>query len=290
MKTNKKFVRNCKIHRDCGVMSESLINFKSIDGLELEGTLRVTNNPTKFAVLFVHGITVDREEDGFYTQFAQKMDNISATSFRFDLRGHGSSQGEYEKITLGKVIDDIDSAVNELQKHVPSNTPLIIIAASFSGGLASNWAFENSNKVNSLILLNPLLNYSEHLLFSKWFWVNEEISVKGNELLETQGWLPHGEFRMGPKLIDELSHLKSFGKIKYPSIPILVVHGNKDSIVSFEIAQKYSDSIENSTFEIIDGADHGFTSINDETLLHPDTIHFRYIVFEKVCKWINDNA
>jgi len=271
-------------------MSESLINFKSADGLLLEGTLRITKGSTKFAVLFVHGITVNREEDGFYTQFAKKMDSISAISFRFDLRGHGSSQGKYEEITLEKVFDDIDAAISELQKHVPSNTPLIIIAASFSGGLASNWAFENSNKMNSLILLNPLLNYSEHMLFSKWFWVNDEISIKGNELLKTQGWLPHGEFRMGPKLIDELSNLKSFEKIKCPSIPILVIHGNKDHVVSFEIAQKFSDSNDNSTFEIIDGADHGFTSVNDENLSHPDTIHFRDIVFEKVFKWIYENT
>jgi len=266
-----------------------LINFRSKDGLVLEGTLRITKGPTKFVILFVHGITVDREEDGFYTEFAKKMDSISAISFRFDLRGHGVSQGKYEELTLAEVINDIDSAVNELQKHVPPHTPLIIIAASFSGGLASNWTFENSNKVHSLVLLNPLFNYSKHMLFSKWFWVNEEISVKGNELLKTQGWLPHREFRMGPKLIDELSHLKSFEKIKYPSIPTLVVHGNKDSVVSFEIAQKYSDSNNNSTFEIINGADHGFTSPNDDSLSHPDTIHFRGIVFEKVINWIRDN-
>jgi len=127
------------------------------------------------------------------------------------------------------------------------------------------------------------------MLFSKWFWVNEEISVKGNELLKTQGWLPHRKFRMGPKLIDELSHLKSFEKTKYSSIPTLVVHGNKDSVVSFEIAQKYSDLNKNSTFEIINGADHGFTSPNDDSQSHPDTIHFRDIVFEKVINWIRDN-
>ena len=103
------------------------------------------------------------------------MDNISAISLRFDLRGHGASQGKYNEITLAAVINDIDSAVNEFQKHVPSHIPLIIIAASFSGGLASYWAFENSNKIHSIVLLNPVLNYGEHMLFSKWFWNNDEI-------------------------------------------------------------------------------------------------------------------
>lgn len=271
-------------------MSESLINFKSTDGLALNGTLRITKDQTKFAILFVHGITVDREEDGFYTQFAKKMDSISATSLRFDLRSHGTSQGKYEELSLEGVINDIDSAVNELRKHVSTHTPLIIIAASFSGGLSSFWASENSNKIQSLILLNPVLDYSGHMLFSKWFWENDKISAKGNELLKTQGWLPHREFRMGSKLIDELSHSQSFEKMECPSIPILIVHGNKDSVVSFEIAQKYSDSNINSTFEIIDGADHGFTSPNDDDLSHPDTIHFRDIVFEKVFRWINDNT
>ncbi len=167
-------------------MSESLINFKSMDGLALKGTLRIKKDPAKFAILFVHGITVDREEDGFYTQFAKKMDSISAISLRFDLRCHGASQGKYEDLTLAGVINDVDSAVHELQKHAPSNIPLIIIAASFSGGLTSYWAFENSNKIHSIVLLNPVLNYGEHMLFSKWFWNNDEISVKGTELLKTQ--------------------------------------------------------------------------------------------------------
>jgi len=271
-------------------MSESLINFKSMDGFALKGTLRITKDPAKFAILFVHGITVDREEDGFYTQFAKKMDSISAISLRFDLRCHGASQGRYEDLTLAGVINDVDSAVNELQKHAPSHIPLIIIAASFSGGLTSYWAFENSNKIHSLVLLNPVLNYGKHMLFSKWFWNNDEISVKGSEILKTQGWLPHGAFRMGAKLLDELSNLKLFEKMKYPPIPILVVHGSKDSTVSFEIAQEYSNSNNNSTFVIITGADHGFTSPNDDNLSHPDTIHFRDIVFEKVFKWISDSA
>ncbi len=269
-------------------MSESLINFQSKDGLQLEGTLRTTKDSTKVAILFVHGITVDREEDGFYTQFAKKMDDISAMSFRFDLRGHGTSQGKYEELTLAGVINDIDSAVNEIRIHVPIHVPLIIIAASFSGGLASNWAVKNSNKIHALVLLNPLLDYGEHMLFSKEFWEDDEISLKGNEILKTQGWLPHREFRMGSELIDELSNIQSFEKMECPSIPILVVHGNKDSIVSFEIAQKYSNSNKNSTFVTINGADHGFTSPNDDNLSHPDTIHFRDIIFEKVTKWISE--
>ena len=218
------------------------------------------------------------------------MDAICAISFRFDLRGHGTSQGTYEELTLAGIINDIDSAVNELQKHVLTQTPLIIIAASFSGGLSSYWAFENSNKIHSLVLLNPLLDYSEHMLFSKWFWNNDEISVKGNEILKAQEWLPHREFRMSSNLISELSNLKSFEKMKHLSNPVLVIHGNKDGVVSFEIAKEYSNSNNNSTFVTIDGADHGFTSSNDDDLSHPDTIHFRNIVFEKVIKWIIDNA
>jgi hypothetical protein len=269
-------------------MSESLINFQSKDGLQLEGTLRITRDSTKIAILFVHGITVDREEDGFYTQFAKKMDDLSAMSFRFDLRGHGTSQGKYEDLTLAGVINDIDSAVNEIRVHVPIHVPLVIIAASFSGGLASNWALKNSNKIHALVLLNPLLDYGEHMLFSKGFWENDQISFKGNEILKTQGWLPHGEFRMGSELIDELSNIQSFEKMGSPSIPILVIHGNKDCIVPFEIAQKYSNSNQNSTFVTINGADHGFTSPNDDNLSHPDTIHFRDIIFKKVIKWISE--
>ena len=265
---------------------EESTTFYSLDGYRLEGTFRNVPNP-KHAILLVHGITVTREEDGFYTEFAKKLDKLSSTSLRFDLRCHGSSEGEYENLTLSGVINDIDAAVKELQKKIPSKIPLTIIATSFGGGLSAYWASEHIDKIHSLVLLNPLLDYGKRMLFDKEFW-NDEISDKYIKILNNQGWLPHGDFKMGHNLINELIYIKPYEKIAKLTIPILTIHGNNDKMVSFDIAKKYCKQNNNRTFVEIDGADHGFTSPGDDDLTHTDTTFFRNMVYDKTLRWINE--
>lgn len=270
-------------------MNEIPVTFYSMDGLRLEGTFAMPDKPIKHLILLVHGITVDREEDGFYTEFAKKLDGIDAATFRFDLRSHGSSEGTYEQLTLSGVINDIDSAVREIRNRVPYSIPLTIIAASFGGGLSAYWASEHPNEINSLVLLNPLLDYGKRMLFAKPFWDNHKLTKEGADTLAKQGWLSHGDFHMGRDLINELLHIKPYEKMQSLLLPILTIHGDKDSMVPFEIAKLYATPNKRSSFIPLNGADHGFTSPDDEDFKHPDTIAFRNVVFNKVLKWIIDN-
>src|SRR3990172_8759763 len=164
-------------------MTENSITFFSMDGFCLKGTFSAPTKQITHAVLFVHGITVDREEDGFYTEFSKKLDNIDVASFRFDLRAHGSSDGKYEQLTLLGVINDINSAVQEIRKHIPASVPLSIIAASFGGGLSAYWVSANMNEINTLILLNPLLDYGKRMLFTKPFWNENKLTKEGAKTL-----------------------------------------------------------------------------------------------------------
>lgn len=270
-------------------MSESQISFHSVDGFRLDGTLRKSDSETKHAILLVHGITVTREEHGIYTEFAKKLDELSATSLRFDLRCHGSSEGKSEELTLLGVINDIDSAVKEIRKNVPSDVPLTIIAASFGGGLSAYWASEHIDEIHSLVLLNPLLDFGSRMLFSKPFWNNGKLSLEGIETLKKQGWLPHRNFKMGRELINELLYIKPYEKMDKLHIPVLTIHGDHDSMIPFEITKKYCTSNNQCSFVTIKGADHGFKNPEDKDFTHPDTIRFRRIVFENILKWISEN-
>jgi uncharacterized protein len=270
-------------------MKEIPITFHSMDGFRLEGTLGLPDGSIKYAVLLVHGITVDREEDGFYTEFSRRLDSIDAATFRFDLRCHGSSEGTYEQLTLAGVVNDINSAVQEIRKQISSSIPLSIIAASFGAGLSVYWASEYANEINTLVLLNPLLDYGKRMLFAKPFWDKNRLTDEGAETLEKQGWLPHGEFRMGRALINELLYIKPYEKMSKLELPILTIHGDKDSMVPFDIAQKYATPNNKCSFLPIEGADHGFTHPDDEDFTHPATIQFRNKVFQKVLSWISDH-
>lgn len=271
-------------------MKDQIVRFNSVDGFHLEGSLRKPVGIIKSAVLMVHGITVDRDEDGFYADFASKLETIGVATLRFDLRAHGKSEGKFEELTLTGVMNDIESAVKVLQDHLNPNIPTSIMAASFGGGLSVYWASRHQKEIRTIVLLNPILDYARRMLFTKPYWDKDHLTLKGAQNLRKSGWLPHGSFKMGRGLINELLFIKPFEKISEITIPILTIHGDKDSMAPFDIAKKYTKANKKSEFVPIKGADHGFTNPDDEEFTHPNTIKFRSIVFEKVMNWIKENG
>ena len=87
------------------------VAFRSPDGLQLRGTLVIpTATPTSVTVL-VHGGGVTRDEGGFLTRLAEGTAANGIASLRFDLRGHGESEGRQEDLTISGILMDIRAAV-----------------------------------------------------------------------------------------------------------------------------------------------------------------------------------
>lgn len=270
-------------------MNEIDIEFSSLDGIKLRGTLLTAEKKQSLSIL-VHGITTDRNEDGFYTDLANLLSKRGISSLRFDLRGHGKSEGRYEDVTLCGVINDVGAAVNELRKYLKSDEKVSIIAASFGGGLAAYWCSEHISEVSKLVLLNPLLDYGKRMLYPKEFWNGTRLTDSGIKELAKKGWLPHGDFRMGRHLIDELPLIRPYEKMSAITCPILTIHGDRDSSVPIDIARQYGLPNASCEFMTIEGAEHGFTYPDDEDGTRPETIKFQNMVFEKISSWLGDHS
>lgn len=256
--------------------------------MKLKATLALATSKTRSLAVLVHGITTDRNEDGFYTEMARLLSNAGTSSLRFDLRGHGQSEGTYETLTLTGVMNDICAAVREIRNQLKAeiNLPLMLIAASFGGGLAAYWCSENQEEVSKLVLLNPLLDYAKRMLYSKPIWDGKGLTTDGVRMLNEKGWLPHFEFRMGRALINELIYIRPYEKMSSIKIPVLTIHGDHDSSVPFETAKKYALPNDKCEFFAVEGAEHGFMSLSDEIGDSPQTLRFQNLVFGKVVQWI----
>ena len=282
---------------------EEAVEFCSMDGTVLRGTLRAAPRP-RTGVLFVHGITVDRDEGGFYSTFADRLDPMGATSLRFDLRGHGKSGGSYEGATLSGVINDIDSAYSLLASRLPRGAPAFVVAASFGGGLSVCWAAATAAAaaagapepaphgapLKGLVLLNPLFDYGKRMLFDKPYWSGGGLTAGGLGMLAGRGWLDHGEFRIGPAMFNELLYIRPQSRVGDIGVPLLTVHGDADSMVPHDISRSCTAMARDSEFVTIRGADHGFVHPDDEDCTHPDTLRFRDAVLSKALSWIEARA
>jgi alpha-beta hydrolase superfamily lysophospholipase len=68
--------------------------------------------------VLVHGGGVTREEGGFFTRLADGLGEAGVASLRFDLRGHGRSDGKQEDLTISAILNDIRTAI----AHVRAST------------------------------------------------------------------------------------------------------------------------------------------------------------------------
>lgn len=181
----------------------TITTVRTSDGLSLSGTLALPDGASLAAVL-VHGGGVTREEGGFFTRLAAGLADAGIASLRFDLRGHGESEGRQEELTIAGILADIRAAVALVSSQVGIDR-VALLGTSFSGGICGYYATQHPNELTSLVMLNPLLNYRKRLIDDKPYWHNGQISDEAGRELLHRGYLVHSPtFKLGRPLLNEI--------------------------------------------------------------------------------------
>jgi alpha-beta hydrolase superfamily lysophospholipase len=89
---------------------------------------------------------------------AEGLGEAGVVSLRYDLRGHGESEGRQEESALTAHLNDIRAALAHLQDRTGA-AHVSLLGASFGGGLAAYCAAKRPAELARLVLLNPQLNY-----------------------------------------------------------------------------------------------------------------------------------
>jgi uncharacterized protein len=261
--------------------------FRTVDGLTLRGTLVVAAQPRPAAAVFVHGGGVTRDEGGFFTRIAEGLADVGVSSLRFDLRGHGASDGRQEDLTLASILNDIGAAI----KHVRTATgaeSIHLIAASFAGGITSYFAVEHPERVERLVLINPLLNYRKRFVDDKPYWHDGQIDEEAGRELAARGFLLHNpSFKLGLALLNEVFYLRPHEAIRGLHVPTLFVHGTRDTFIPIESSRAAVQSIEGDVELLeIEGAQHGIAVFDDPLYLDPQTQTWQAEVVEVIADWL----
>jgi hypothetical protein len=256
------------------------------DGLHLSGTL-VLPDGARQAVVLVHGGGVTREEGGFFARLAAGLAEADIASLRFDLRGHGESEGRQEDLTLAGILADIRAAVALVCSRVGTNR-VALLGASFSGGICGYYATQHPTELTSLIMFNPLLDYRKRLIDDKPYWHNGQISEEAGRELLRQGYLVHSPtFKLGRPLLNEVFYLQPHTVLGDIQAPTLIVHGTKDTFIPVEssrwVAQQLT--VEYKLIEI-EGAQHGFAVHDDPSYANPQSQQWQAEVIRAVADWI----
>jgi pimeloyl-ACP methyl ester carboxylesterase len=262
-------------------------NFRTFDGLQLRGTLVSPDAPARSAVVLVHGGGVTRDEGGFFTRIAAGLADSGVASLRFDLRGHGESDGRQEDLTLVSILNDIDVAI----EHVRAETHVELVhllAASFAGGITAYFAVEHPEQVASLVLVNPLLNYKKRFVDDKSYWHDGWIDEEAGRELAEQGFLLHNpSFKLGRALLNEVFYLRPHEAIASLAVPALFIHGTRDTFIPVESSRAAVQLVQGEVELLeIEGAQHGIAVHDDPQYLNPQTQLWQAEVVEAAGQWV----
>jgi uncharacterized protein len=264
---------------------------RTLDGLHLAGTVATPGGTPERAVVLVHGGGVTREEGGFFTRLATGLGEAGVASLRFDLRGHGESEGRQEELTLSAILNDIRVALTHVREATDASH-VSVLGASFSGGLCAYYAAKCPDDVARLVLLNPRLDYKKRTIDDKPYWSHDYLDGEVAQQLTEQGYIAFtASFKHGRALLNEVFWIKPHLTLGEIAAPTLIVHGTKDTFVPVESSRAAVSQlqVEHKLVEI-EGAQHGFAVHEDPQYLNPQSQQWQAFVIRTVVEWITADS
>ena len=238
-------------------------------------------------MVLVHGGGVTREEGGFFARLAAGFAEVGLASLRFDLRGHGASEGRQEDLTLSGVLIDIRSAATYARETTGAES-VDLLGASFAGGLCAYFTTEHREPVRRLVLINPLITYKKRFIDDKPYWHDDWIDADAAQDLADQGFVLHNPtFKLGRPLLNEVFYLRPDEAMSRVTVPTLIVHGTKDTFIPIESSRRLAATIPGPVRLVeVEGAQHGIAVHNDPLYVHPQSQEWQASVAASAAQWL----
>lgn len=238
---------------------ERTLSFCSFDGIQLDGDLQLPRStPVRGLAVLIHGIHAYRDERGFHVKLANALATVGYASFRTDWRCHGRDrQRPLEELTLAGAYNDIDAAIAIARSTVDRDIPLVLVAASFTGGLTAAWSRHNPNGIQAVILFNPVLDYVDEYLLKDGYGDHTRLTAVSVRELETTGAVVSQRKPLTRAMVNELRLLSS---TPHPQLPYWIIHGDRDTEVDIKTSKAMAEASDNVRLLVFPGAGHGFNA------------------------------
>jgi uncharacterized protein len=249
------------------------VYFRSEDGVRLCGVWEEPEVKTDKAIILAHGITVDKDESGIFVTLAEALVKEGFAVFRFDFRGHGESEGTTEEMTIEGELMDMAEALRLVEEKGYAH--IALLAASFGGGIGTLFTADNQERLRCLCLWDPVLNYEHTFLNPTLPWIRERKSHMKSEI-ESQGWTTLGsrQVKVGKALFEQMEIYKPYEALKEITLPLVIIHGDKDTKVPYEDSKEYVTRAKNGRLITIEGAEHGFHEAWERKIAIQKTVEF----------------
>lgn len=235
MKEQKVFFENSKGNKLCGIL------------------LNPSGDKNRPIIILVHGFHSSKNTKSFIL-LRELLEKNSISTFRFDIYGHGESEGLFENITISEAVDDILQVIKFLKKQ--GYKKIGLLGSSFAG-CASIIAATKTTDLFCLALKSPVSNYEERtrkILSSQEI---KEWKEKGFRMIEDDG----EKYKVNYTYFDDFKNNDGYKAAPLIKIPTLIVHGDADKSVPVEQSIKTAKLIPNCKLVLVKGANHTYTDL-----------------------------
>lgn len=204
------------------------------------------------AIIFSHGFTGNKiEAHRLFVRAARRASKEGFVAVRFDFRGSGESDGEFEDTTISSEVSDLNAILNFIvEKKEVVKEKIGLVGLSLGGVVSIITASKNP-------IVKAVCTWSSPAYFKP----PPKSSFLGDLSQLEKGYLdlPSG-YRIKRSFFEDAQKydvLDSCAKIS--PRPLLIIHGSNDNIAPIDHAQAlYEEAGEPKKIVIIEGADHSF--------------------------------
>ncbi len=227
-------------------------------GLDISCSLFIpsTWNGTGTGCLIMHGWQSSQDR-GFH--LAEALLEQGIASMTFDLRGHGQSGGDIEKLSRKDFLDGVLIAYDEFVSRIGARAKIIGIGSSFGGYLTT--LLSKQRTLNGMVLRVPANYRDAH--FTESF-------IDTRHIDDAKTW---------KTTIHPWSETESLRAVHDFSGNILIVESELDELVPQSVLQSYADAVPDRakmSYTIMKNAPHSLTRFPEFQ------VEYKEIVF----KWL----
>ncbi|KAB1219817.1 hypothetical protein CJ030_MR3G009459 [Morella rubra] len=240
-------------------------------GEKLVGILHDTGS--KGLVILCHGIHSSKECIPLMN-LAADLEREGISAFRFDFAGNGESEGAFQYGNYRREAYDLHAVIEHFRRE---GCEIIAIIGHSKGGNVVLLYASMFNDISIVINISGRFNLERGMEGPLGKDFLQRIKQKG--FIDVRNKRGKFEYCVTEEsLMDRLSmdtHATSL--LIQPECRVLTVHGSMDKIVPLEDAMEFAKFIPNHKLHIIEGANHEYTSHQDElasVVLHFIRAHF----------------
>ncbi len=172
---------------------------------------------------------------------------------RFDLFGHGGSDGCFAEFTVSTALNDVLAVITHLAPR-----PVVLIGSSLGAWLAILAA--TRTRVSALLLIAPAFNFVQNQIAN----LPAEVLARWRRCGTRHFYDPYrgNGFNLHYSIVDDAVHHDVLTAPVHLTCPLSIVHGEHDEIIPMSVIQRFAEHADcpGLRVNVVPGGDHQLIS------------------------------